>query len=61
MLSARMEEIVEDHIQQLLSRAEEARAVAVTVSNSQARLVMLEIARCYQRLAECVAMARKAS
>ena len=56
-----MAEIIEDHVQQLLSRAEEARAVAVTVSNPEARLVMLEIARCYQRLAECVAMARKAS
>ena len=56
-----MAEIVEDHIQRLLSRAEEARAVAVTVSNPEARLVMLEIARCYQRLAECVAMAREAS
>lgn len=39
----------------LLRRAEEARSMAARMVSGDARLVLLALARCYQRLAQCVA------
>ncbi len=51
--------IVTDDAAQLLSRAAEARAMAVGVVSPEARLVLLCVARCYERLAECLTHARR--
>jgi hypothetical protein len=39
----------------LLRRGEEARSMAARMVSREARLVLLALARCYQRLAQCVA------
>jgi hypothetical protein len=48
---------VPEETAQLLSRANEARAVAALVVNPESKLMMLRIARCYEQLAELTAKA----
>ena len=48
-------ETVQDYVQQLLSRAEDARAVAAGMVRPETRLMLFALAKCYQSLAECVA------
>jgi hypothetical protein len=52
---------VPEEAAQLLSRANEARAVAALVVNPESRLMMLRIARCYEQLAELTAKAAAGS
>ena len=46
-----MDPLVSDDVEQLLSRAQEARAVALLITNPESKLMMLRIARCYEQLA----------
>jgi hypothetical protein len=52
---------VPEEAAQLLSRANEARAVAALVVNPESKLMMLRIARCYEQLAELTAKAAAAT